>query len=232
MHAASAAVRVSAARAFTTILHRALPLIVLAAVLVGGSFATSREAQAEWWGYCGAGSGYQCDSVAAACESIAAPGGSNVTGIVIWASDAADCYFDRTPFKALTRATCPGGYVNNIGRGPGCQKWEEPEGLGPCATCGGTSTGTGSGSPAGPVGGTGDSSGGNPLTLSNGNKFQSVTDYRSSGPDALELTRYYNGLSWINSLMGLGWRHNFQTSLHIYSSTGIWVHRPDGRLNA
>jgi hypothetical protein len=233
MHAASAA-----ARAFSAILRRILPLIVLAAgvmaAALGANIATSTEVRAEWAGDCGPGGeyGFFCSSVGEACSTVAGRLGEDFLGVDINAAgNYATCHTTPrlggyTTFN--TALSCPGGKVIDIGWGAGCAP-PEPD-LGPCPTCGGTPTGTGPGSPSGPVGGDGTGSGGNPVAVDNGNKYEAVTDYRSSGADTLEFTRYYNGLTTRRFNMGLRWRHNFSAILELPSGTTTKAHRPNGRV--
>lgn len=70
---------------------------------------------------------------------------------------------------------------------------------------------------------------GNPCNPSTGNKFETVTDYRSGGPDVFEFTRYYNSTSWITSGLGYGWRHTYSRKLAIDSGTAH-LYRPDGKI--
>ena len=216
-----------------TAIVRSLAFAATLAGLLLVGLATSKEARAGWWG-CG-GNGFACTSIEESCIDRTAANfpGETFLYYTMSSSNRAACHttprlggyttFDTTSY-------CP-GQLSNTGRADGCQDWEEPDDFGPCPTCGaGTPTGTGPGSPSGPVGGGGGSPGGNPITLSNGNKFQAVTDYRSSGTDVLEFTRYYNSLSWAKPNMGWGWRHNFSAGLHLESATATWVHRPEGGI--
>ena len=213
-----------------TALIRAFTISAMFAGLLLVGLATSKEARAGWWG-CG---GFECTSVVESCTQKAAEWGEIFL------------YYTSTGYNTATCHTTPrlGGYTTfgtvlycaadelyNPGRAGGCQKWEEPDTFGPCPTCGVPSpTPTGPGSPGGPVGGSGGASTPNPITLSNGNKVLVVTDYRSSGADALEFTRYYNSLSWTTPNMGYGWRHNFSANVYLESATTIRLRRNDGRI--
>ena len=71
---------------------------------------------------------------------------------------------------------------------------------------------------------------GNPITPSNGNKFEMTVDFSTGGSDALSFIRYYNSLS--PSFLSLGWKwtHNFETRLVFKNGTTTEVHRPDGKV--
>jgi len=69
-----------------------------------------------------------------------------------------------------------------------------------------------------------------PINTSTGNKFEQETDY--AGPnDWLTFRRFYNslGVSQTTSL-GTVWRHSFDRSLLLISSTALNLYRPDGRF--
>ena len=86
------------------------------------------------------------------------------------------------------------------------------------------------------LGNAGDSPGacpcGDPITISNGNLFEEVTDYTTAGANALAFTRYYNSLAGGNTLavrLGLHWRSNYDRYLRIVSASSVIAERPDGQ---
>ena len=66
-----------------------------------------------------------------------------------------------------------------------------------------------------------NSSAGNPINFSTGNKFQAESDYRDNKSTSLKFTRYYN------SLDGL-WRHTYSTHLQIDTQSSVLI-MPHGR---
>lgn len=70
---------------------------------------------------------------------------------------------------------------------------------------------------------------GNPVNVTIGNKVETVTDYRSAGPDQLVLSRTYNSQGRWPSVLGYGWQTNFDRKV-VNSYGSVVVARPDGRL--
>ena len=128
---------------------------------------------------------------------------------------------------------------------PATQTTDDPPsskaaGCGPCEGAGGTSPGG-----AGPSAGT--TVLGNPVDVSNGNKYQIENDYRGTG--SLSFTRYYNSLNAYyrtnsayprrDTPIGAAWSADYLQSIKevsITDSTGtnstIYAIRPDGRVIA
>jgi len=70
-----------------------------------------------------------------------------------------------------------------------------------------------------------------PCNVSTGNVYESVTDYTTSGQNALSFTRYYNSLAAPDpyvSELGTNWRHSFDRYLNINGST-VTAERSDGQ---
>ncbi|MDP9127106.1 MAG: DUF6531 domain-containing protein [Pseudomonadota bacterium] len=83
----------------------------------------------------------------------------------------------------------------------------------------------------------GQSTAGDPVTISTGNLFEKATDYITAGANALGFSRYYNSgaMSTSNYAATLGgnWRNNYDRYLHLSpatSPTSIVAERPDGQL--
>jgi len=71
---------------------------------------------------------------------------------------------------------------------------------------------------------------GNPIALGTGNKFESHTDFESSGEMPLSLTRTYNRNWTYRGLFGINWLSGFDYSVTTPIGKGdIWLQRPDGR---
>ncbi len=107
-----------------------------------------------------------------------------------------------------TYPACGPGEKVNVKLPSGCQKHEGSE----CPTCK-----------------KGNPSVGNPIAVSNGNKFDQVTDFETTGPDALRFVRSYNSYETHEQSLGLGWRSNFDRLLTFPSSTITQVVRADGQ---
>lgn len=76
---------------------------------------------------------------------------------------------------------------------------------------------------------------GDPISIGNGNLFESFTDYTTAGANPLAFIRYYNSLGNKESTplatpLGVNWRSNFDRYLHIVSATAVNAERPDGRI--
>ena len=67
---------------------------------------------------------------------------------------------------------------------------------------------------------------GNPCNPANGNKYESVTDYRGTG---LSFTRSYNSLVAKDGDLGFGWSGNRYKRLEFSSATQIVVRHADGK---
>ncbi len=73
---------------------------------------------------------------------------------------------------------------------------------------------------------------GDPISVGNGNLFEQVADYRTSGPNQLGFTRYYNSLGASNTFatsLGPKWRSNYDRYLRIVSASSVTAERPDGQ---
>jgi RHS repeat-associated protein len=73
---------------------------------------------------------------------------------------------------------------------------------------------------------------GNPITISTGNKFEKVTDYRSSGQNPLSFSRYYNSLApaatLVPKMFGTYWTCTYDRYI-VASGTRAAVERADGQ---
>jgi YD repeat-containing protein len=54
---------------------------------------------------------------------------------------------------------------------------------------------------------------GNPINYGTGNKFQVETDFESPGQFPLRFQRFYNSRTAGSATLGIGWRHNYDSSL-------------------
>jgi len=73
---------------------------------------------------------------------------------------------------------------------------------------------------------------GNPVSIGTGNKFQQETDIFPSAIGTLSFVRYYNSFQTGSRELGLQWRHSYDRSVNIDTSTThppLWVERPDGK---
>jgi YD repeat-containing protein len=238
----------TAVRAFSASILRGLAAATATAVAVaalavlltwGAGLTAPKQARADWSCFLNAGGcvNGRLPTLEAACNAIARFRAGNdyqLTAIKITGPGSAQCYWSGawTVYSPEpTRAFCRAGELYNAGRASGCQKGEPAKGWGACEGSGcPTSASTGPGSPGGPVGGTGRSAAGNPVTLDNGNKYVSVTDYRSSGPDVLEFTRSFNSKTWVPGDLGHGWRSNFGISVPLATPNRADPRRPDGQI--
>nr|WP_304625081.1 RHS repeat-associated core domain-containing protein [Rhodanobacter sp. MP1X3] len=76
---------------------------------------------------------------------------------------------------------------------------------------------------------TGSSVKSDPVNTATGNKFEQETDYPAPS-DWLTLRRFYNShVAVVPTGLGTSWRHSFDRSLIINSTTSINLFRPDGR---
>ena len=72
---------------------------------------------------------------------------------------------------------------------------------------------------------------GNPITISNGNKYQAESDYVGSGPMPLKLLRHYNSLSSVAHIkLGANWRLEYDRRLVVEGSNSISVLRSSGKF--
>jgi|CXWL01.1.fsa_nt_gi RHS repeat-associated protein len=74
---------------------------------------------------------------------------------------------------------------------------------------------------------------GDPISLGNGNLFEEIDDYRSSGINSLSFTRYYNSgeaLATVPSMIAPHWRNTFDRYITIVSATETNVERADGQV--
>jgi YD repeat-containing protein len=73
---------------------------------------------------------------------------------------------------------------------------------------------------------------GDPISIGNGNLFEQVADYQTSGANKLGLIRYYNSLGGANTFattLGTNWRSNYDRYLRIVSASSVIAERPDGQ---
>jgi RHS repeat-associated protein len=71
---------------------------------------------------------------------------------------------------------------------------------------------------------------GNPINVTNGNKYQREPDLNGlSGALPLYFTRHYNSRGQARGVLGYGWRHSFELSLRV-SEERIELIQSDGRL--
>ncbi len=81
---------------------------------------------------------------------------------------------------------------------------------------------------------------GEPVTISSGNVFEKVEDYKTAGANPLEFTRYYNSLANASGIpnfaqsLGVNWRSTYDRYLHISPPTGqaltVLAERADGQI--
>jgi YD repeat-containing protein len=72
---------------------------------------------------------------------------------------------------------------------------------------------------------------GNPITVSNGNKYQAEIDYTGNGAMPLRLVRYYNSVSSISDIqLGENWRLEYDRRLIREGINSISVTRPSGKF--
>jgi YD repeat-containing protein len=72
---------------------------------------------------------------------------------------------------------------------------------------------------------------GNPINISNGNKYEDQLDYQSPGAFPLTFHRYYNSASFGgDSTIGVQWTHTFSRSLTWQSSAEVKLFRDDGEI--
>ena len=72
---------------------------------------------------------------------------------------------------------------------------------------------------------------GNPVNVTNGNKFAEELDFASAGPNVLALRRYYSSWSPLSSeTFGYGWRTNFDRTVFVASNgTNGYLRRENGQ---
>ena len=106
------------------------------------------------------------------------------------------------------------------------------------SNCAGSSSSGGSAPPVNPKGlghpsnVPGNFSRGDPISAGNGNMFDEVTDYQTTGPNQLTFTRYYNSLTAPNTFavtLGGAWRSNYDRYLRLSSATSVTAERADGQ---
>jgi RHS repeat-associated protein len=72
---------------------------------------------------------------------------------------------------------------------------------------------------------------GNPVNISNGNKYEDELDYQSQGQFPLTFHRYYNSASFGgDGTIGVQWTHTFSRSLTLQSSAEVKLFRDDGGI--
>jgi RHS repeat-associated protein len=229
-------------------------IAVLAVLVTALCFAVSafsaKEARAGWDGAnvdaaCPGGGGLAglCPNAGEACQSWAifyrpsAPEVLLMTPFFDFFGDVAgyDCslaYLPQEDAGAPVAPDCSNGGSDDAMTPSGCSDFVRynPEQVGCCLCEGGGAQGTpprrnGFCDPAG-----------DPVNVAIGNKYESVTDYESQGSDKLVFTRYYNAQSSEVSLLGLGWRTNFDRSIAARfggpANQGPYfrLHRTDGAM--
>jgi RHS repeat-associated protein len=73
---------------------------------------------------------------------------------------------------------------------------------------------------------------GNPCNIGTGNKYETVTDYTTTGQNRLHFTRHYNSLATDNTFaaaLGPRWSSNYDRYLDV-STTSVVAQRPDGQI--
>ncbi len=73
---------------------------------------------------------------------------------------------------------------------------------------------------------------GDPISAANGNMFDEVTDYQTTGPNQLRFIRYYNSLTAATAFavtLGSNWRSNYDRYLRIASASSVTAERADGQ---
>lgn len=78
----------------------------------------------------------------------------------------------------------------------------------------------------------GEVSSGDPINIGNGNVFEYLVDYKTSGANPLSYIRYYNSLASSTtyaSTLGANWRSNYDRYLRIVSATSVTAERADGQ---
>jgi RHS repeat-associated protein len=66
--------------------------------------------------------------------------------------------------------------------------------------------------------------GGNHIDIGSGNKYETVVDYRTAGPNQLSFARYYNSLAGSGTFavaLGNNWRSTYDRYLHLTSPSGV-----------
>jgi RHS repeat-associated protein len=82
---------------------------------------------------------------------------------------------------------------------------------------------------------------GDPINPANGNVYETVTDYTTTGTNPLAFTRYYNSkgnaikvaallVTTNATTLGTNWRSNYDGYIQVVSSTVVNVERPNGQV--
>ncbi len=94
-----------------------------------------------------------------------------------------------------------------------CPEVERNAGLQQCAIDGGTMKG-------------------NPVNISNGNKYQPESDYEGVAPFPLNFTRHYNSIAAGYGAIGKRWTHTYSRELSLHTSTLVKLFRSDGEIRS
>jgi YD repeat-containing protein len=204
-------------------------LLLLVVVLVWGAlYAANAEAAGwnSWPGSCGGDS--ECDTAAEACLEIAAGHNTTLKDMYPNSGDGYHCVYGYVvggtiPLIDDTNPSCVGagaGFTRKDADGTldACMPETSIRTPGytivelPCDTCVG-----------------------NPITVSNGNKSETVVDFTTGGPNALSFVRYYNShlqatTGRFSMPLGKKWMSNFDRYLRDNGSSAKRIYRPDGTV--
>jgi RHS repeat-associated protein len=73
---------------------------------------------------------------------------------------------------------------------------------------------------------------GDPISLGNGNLYEHIVDYHTTGPNALAFHRYYNSLGNLESdakTLGARWRSTYDRYIRILTTSAVTIERADGQ---
>lgn len=210
--------------------------LMLCIVLLG-SWIQGTPALAEWGGPPGTDLFGSADAACSADQAFRGPNavytGMYVGGYHPVTGNIANyiCYFPITyfmfgaQFHDPTPATCTAekfqqGWVINGSDPRGCVPPDPPkkENGKPC--CPKKECCSNEGKPAA----------GNPISVASGNKYEEVVDFATAGPNRLAFIRSYNRFAGRpKTQFGIGWRSNFDRSLHMPSTSTTLAIRPDSQ---
>jgi RHS repeat-associated protein len=173
---------------------------------------------------CGAGyenSGYD----ALQLQVFAAPGSPPFGGTYDWRSPFADSQITGNGSAAIV----------GVGGSNGT-RYSASANLNPTSITVSSGGNTTPSEPPKSLGSTGDTPGacpcGDPISVGTGNLFEQVADYKTTGPNQLGFTRYYNSLGSTTTFaasLGTNWRSNYDRYLRIVSATSVTAERADGQ---
>ena len=205
-----------------------LALVLCAVFLIHFAQPTKADATGYWGSTQSDGCGNQCATPQAVCDYWGVFYGGGCRGFMY---DVYDAYGQPTGLHYAVWYTlgnemlgttaftfCPSGYTKDIGFPSGCSQYTPP-----------VMRQVGGGCGQGNQGNNGNQANvGDPVNVINGNLFEEVTDYASAGPQKLAFTRYYNSLTRDLSMLGVGWRSNFDKKIKTLASDSVNVVRCDG----